>query len=128
MQGFKAKPASITGVKILVVDDEADIRKLVSLRISKIFPTAQIHESESGITAAFALTKDNFNIVISDVEMVDGDGFWLHCIMEFQYKETPLIFFTGNPYAIRFPHSRKVFSKDNMNEMLKEIEKVINET
>ena len=118
-----------SGGKILVVDDVADVRLLIRLGISKILPKAQVHESESGMMASIALIKNEFDLVISDLEMDSGNGFWLHCVMDTQHKKTPLVFFTGNPDKVRrLSHSRRVFSKNNMDGLLKEVARVIEET
>lgn len=126
MQIFNnSKPSGNPDRQILIVDDVDDVRLLIRVGISKILPGVQICESESGMKAAVELARNRFDLVVSDLEMDNGNGFWLHCFMDEYHKETPLIFFTGSPnQAQRLSHTRKVFSKDDMNGLLKEINEV----
>jgi len=111
--------------QILIVDDVDDVRLLIRIGILKALPGVQIHESESGMNAAAKLARNRFDLVVSDLEMDNGSGFWLHCFMAEFHKEIPLIFFTGIPnQAQRLSHTRKVFSKDDINGLLKEITEV----
>ena len=120
-----SKPSGNSARHILIVDDADDIRLLIRLGISKMLPEVQVSESESGMKAAAVLAGNKVDLVVSDLEMDNGNGFWLHCFMSQYYEEIPLIFFTGNPsQAQRVSHTRKVFSKDDLNGLLKEITEV----
>ena len=115
--------SSIKG-RVLVVDNNQDMRLLVRATITKTFPHIQIVEANSGMMAAGELAKNRFNLVISDVEMNDGSGLWLHFFIQQFYAQTPLLLFTFCPSEIPEPmRSRSVISKTNLKELLAELPK-----
>lgn len=62
-------------IKILLVDDDKDLRLMLSVLLSH-FET-KISEASSGEEALSILQKNDFDLVISDIEMRNGDGHWL---------------------------------------------------
>lgn len=114
--------------KVLVVDDSVDARLLLRTRLHKQFPNLEIVEANSGLMASVELNRSKFDLVISDANMPDGDGFWLHYFMEQFHQATPMFFFTSQTSSVdRFSYSRKIFDKvdikgllDSLNEHWKE--------
>lgn len=123
MDTLNSSGAAFSG-QVLVVDDNEDVRLLVRAAVTKIFPHIQIIEANSGMMAAGELAKNCFNLVISDVEMNDGSGLWLHFFMQQFYAETPLLLFTSSPSEVPAQmRSRSVVSKTNLKELLAELPK-----
>lgn len=85
---------------ILIVDDHPDIRVLLKQNILRVLPHVAVLEADSGLIASVKLRTSDVGLVVSDVQMPNGDGFWLHCFMQEFYKTTPVIFFTSEPGAI----------------------------
>lgn len=110
--------------RVLVVDDNEDMRFLVREAVTNSFPHIQIIEANCGMRAAAELAKNFFNLVISDVEMEDGNGLWLHFFMQQFYAETPLLLFTSCPSEVPEPmRSRSIVSKANIKGLLVELPK-----
>lgn len=108
--------------RILIADDVEDIRIMLRFTISKIFPEVQITDVPSGMAASVELVKSHYDLVISDVEMPNGDGIWLHFFMEQYHSHTPLVFFACSPEHIPpVARSRKAFAKTDANGLLSEL-------
>ena len=72
----------LKGLKILLVDDEPDLCHLLSWEFEDVGMI--VTKSNSATDAIKNLKKNQFDIVLSDVKMPDGDGIEL---LEFIYKE-----------------------------------------
>ena len=108
--------------RILIVDDVDDIRLMLRFTISKVFPQAQITEAPSGMVATVELVKSHYDLVVSDVDMPNGDGIWLHFFMEQYHSNTPLVFFACSPEQIPpAARSRKAFAKTDADGLLSEL-------
>lgn len=107
--------------KILIVDDVEDFRLYLRVKVSGTFPGVQITEAQSGIMASVELRKNDFDVVISDLRMPDGDGLWLHYFMEQYYTQVPLLFFTSSPDSVPHTVHRKIFEKEDVRELLGEL-------
>jgi putative nucleotidyltransferase with HDIG domain len=58
--------------KILVVDDEPSIRELLTRAVSNM--AREVDEAESARDAAARMEGQNYDLIISDLTMADGDG------------------------------------------------------
>jgi len=83
----------MTGVKVLVVDDEAVIRK----GICRVMEGRgyQAESSESGFGAIEKLQKAPFNIVITDLKMPGMDGIEVLKAIKILQPDVPVIIITG---------------------------------
>ncbi len=63
----------LTGLKVLVVDDEPDLKDLVVSEIQ--FHGAMVFDAAGGNEALELLKSHSFHVVISDLRMPKGDGF-----------------------------------------------------
>ncbi|MGA9289559.1 MAG: response regulator transcription factor [Anaerobacillus sp.] len=81
-------------VKLLVVDDDPHIRKLVQLILSKEGLT--IVEAEDGKMALDILDKEKIDLIVLDIMMPDMDG-WAVCLeIRTYYSETlPILMLTA---------------------------------
>ena len=69
-------PASLTGLRVLVVDDEADARALVAAVLKQA--GAQVTQAASADDALAQLTSGNFfDALVSDIGMPDKDGYMM---------------------------------------------------
>ncbi|MBX2996101.1 MAG: response regulator [Bdellovibrionaceae bacterium] len=107
--------------RVLIVDDVEGFRAYLRLKISGTFPGIQITEAQSGIVASVELRKNDFDVVISDLRMPDGDGLWLHYFMEQYYTQVPLLFFTSSTESVPQTVHRKIFAKEEVRELLSEL-------
>ena len=76
--GAKAEidcPPELTGLRVLLVDDEADSRDLLSLVLDSC--GAEVVTANSAAEAFAAIGAEKFDILISDIGMPDEDGFSL---------------------------------------------------
>ena len=67
--------ADLSGLKIMIVDDEADSRELLELTLKGL--GAAITLADSASFALKAIEKEKFDLIISDIGMPDEDGFSL---------------------------------------------------
>jgi CheY-like chemotaxis protein len=70
-----ASPARVDGLRILVVDDEADARELVRAVLE--LHGAEAFTAGSAGEALHLLETRAFDVVVSDVGMPNRDGYWL---------------------------------------------------
>ncbi|WP_063777306.1 ATP-binding protein [Scytonema millei] len=68
-------PAPLEGLRILVVDDELDSLELISFVLQQ--EGAAVTDASSVSEALQALTKTNYDVLISDIGMPDLDGYQL---------------------------------------------------
>lgn len=80
-------------VSILVVEDDHDSRQLVT-RFLENYGYA-VTPAEDGVSALLQLGKQRFNLIISDVNMPNLDGFKLLEMKGQKGIETPVIFLTS---------------------------------
>jgi two-component system chemotaxis response regulator CheY len=61
------------GLRVLVVDDSATVRKLVGFHLGKI-PGMELEEAEDGLEAMEKLSLGSYDLVILDIIMPRMDG------------------------------------------------------
>ena len=82
--------------RILVVDDEADVRDLVLQYQKKLRKEYQIVGAESVDEAIEILKKENINTVITDLVMPHKNGIELLNVIKAEYSHIPVIVISGN--------------------------------
>ena len=94
-----APPATKTADQdsILIVDDNEDTRKLIAFILKK--QGYSVTTSKDGIDALLWLDKKHFDLILSDVNMPNLDGFKLLEIMNQKRIKAPVIFLTGRRSA-----------------------------
>ena len=61
--------------KVLIVEDDQDLRNLTTLLLSKKIPEYSFFEAENGKEALEVLTKnEDINVVITDINMPEMNG------------------------------------------------------
>lgn len=83
--------------KILLVDDDPSVREVVSYLLrSEGFTVIETH---SGQSALHLLSRDsNIRLVVSDLQMPEGDGLWLLKRIRQDGNSVPFILITGNQH------------------------------
>ncbi|MGE3973537.1 MAG: response regulator [Bdellovibrionales bacterium] len=81
-------------IKILIVDDEADLRKAIVFDFKK--RGFVVKEAENGKVAFEIIKNENIDLVLTDVRMPDGDGVELLENIKARNSDLPVvIFITG---------------------------------
>src|SRR4029079_560271 len=79
---------------VLLVDDDPDLLKLISLRLSSAGYT--VHTAESGETALSALAVARPNVVVTDLKMPGIDGMALFEAIHRTHPTLPVIILTAH--------------------------------
>ena len=83
--------------KILLVDDSHESRSI--LRLLLMDYGHDVFEVSSGHEAITFLDRESVDLVISDLEMPNGDGRWLIREMKAHYQRVPIIILSGDVTA-----------------------------
>ncbi|MCK4504230.1 MAG: Flp pilus assembly complex ATPase component TadA [Candidatus Aegiribacteria sp.] len=86
-----------TGARILIVDDDPDLREFISFILSS--NGYDVTSTGDGIDAIVVLSMQKFDLIISDVDMPNLNGFKLLEIIINKGIETPVVFLTGRDKA-----------------------------
>jgi DNA-binding NtrC family response regulator len=82
-----------TGGKILIIDDNNDLRMVVTKMLSRLgYEVSSADSGENGLGLFF---KDKFDIVLSDYEMPGMDGVAFACSVKKSSPRTPVVIMTG---------------------------------
>lgn len=60
--------------KILIIEDEASIRRVLTKILTEEFPTHQVFDAEDGIKGLDILQKESIDLVLCDIKMPKMDG------------------------------------------------------
>jgi len=91
-------PTDLNGVQVLVVDDDEDSRNFIAFVLQQ--SGAIVTMAASGIEALDAMTQSKPDVVVSDIEMPEMDGYQLvdkiRQLTSLQGKEVPAIALTAH--------------------------------
>lgn len=79
--------------RILIVDDEADIRQVVTLVLQEA--GYAVNTAESTESARILLKNEHYDAVVTDVKMPGEDGISLLSLVHQEYPETPVVLMTA---------------------------------
>ena len=82
--------------KILIVEDEVSIRRVLVKILSEEDKSHEIYEAENGLIALNKIKKENFDLVLCDIKMPKMDGIE---VLEFTKKikpEIPIVMISGH--------------------------------
>ncbi|MGE0495044.1 MAG: response regulator transcription factor [Vulcanimicrobiota bacterium] len=86
---------------ILIIDDQALLRRLVFDALTRSYPQACVTQAENGRQAIELMSSNRYDLVICDVVMPQVDGFevlrWLR--EESSQTEVPCVMLTGETRA-----------------------------
>lgn len=112
--------------KVLIVDDESNIRKILQASLEKAGITAAV--AESGEAALKLLEQERFDCLLTDVTMPGIDGFELQQAASAAYPEMPVVIMTAYgtiPSAVKairdgaFEFVTKPFDLDNVKRIVR---------
>lgn len=84
------------GATVLIVDDSEDYRRILSSFLEE--EGYQVTLAACGEDAFDLLRTQIVDLVITDLQMPDGDGFWLiHKIRTSIYSHLPVLLVSGHP-------------------------------
>ena len=83
----------LRGLSILVVDDSSDYRDLLTLRLQRV--GASITPVDSGFAALEEIQKNDFDVILMDIQMPKMDGLRTIRRMREQGIKTPIITVTA---------------------------------
>lgn len=85
----------MSGYKVLVVEDSPTMRQLIVFALKRI-RGFQIVEANDGVDGLKKLSADNFDLIVTDINMPIMDGLKLVSMVrnDPNYKETPIIIIT----------------------------------
>jgi CheY-like chemotaxis protein len=86
----------ISGVTILVADDEPNIRNTISDVLRKYHATVTV--AANGAEAISLLEKTDFDLIVSDIKMPDKSGYDVFSAAHRVHAATPVILMTGFGY------------------------------
>lgn len=82
-----------TQPSVLIIDDEPDIRQLLSLTVERMGYKA--HAVENIASATLAFEKKTFQLCLSDLKLPDGNGLDMVKMVQKEYSQTPIIVITA---------------------------------
>ena len=81
-------------MKVLVIDDEASLLKLLKLSLSS--PTVQVLTADTAKTGIETFKTDIFDVVLCDIGLPDQDGLQVLQQLKTIRAETPVIMITAH--------------------------------
>lgn len=88
--------ANLQGARVLVVDDELDVRRIVSIVLSSAGANVQVAQSKE--EALQLIAENTFDAIVSDISMPGGDGLSLLEEVRNRGYDTPAIALSALPW------------------------------
>jgi len=82
--------------KILIIEDEAAIRRVLVKILSEESDTYQVEEAEDGLAGIEKIKKDDFDLVLCDIKMPKMDGVEVLEAVKKIKPETPMVMISGH--------------------------------
>jgi len=82
--------------KILIVEDESAIRRVLSKILKEEDPAYDVFEAEDGRQGQEMIQSQEFDLVFCDIKMPVMDGMELLAAMQEQYSEVPVVMISGH--------------------------------
>lgn len=113
--------------QVLIVDDSNDLRIVLREMLGREFKARWL-EADSGMASTGFLQTQSISLVISDLNMPNGSGLWLHQFMVNQKIQVPMILFTAEEFdSVKRPKPKSdeilkaVVSKFQLNNLIQEM-------
>src|SRR5258706_3516570 len=104
-------------MKILLVDDHSIIRQSLTHIIRNEFPAASCTEAHDGETCIETLKREEFDLVILDMNLPDTDGITLTEWIRDRYPQQMILFFSTSPTAV---YAKKLYQMGVMSYLNKQ--------
>ena len=82
--------------KILIIEDEAAIRRVLVKILSEESDTYQVEEAEDGLVGIEKIKKDDYDLVLCDIKMPKMDGVEVLEAVKKLKPETPMVMISGH--------------------------------
>ena len=82
--------------KILIIEDEAAIRRVLVKILSEENDTYEVFEAEDGLVGIEQIKKDDFDLVLCDIKMPKMDGVEVLEAVKKLKPETPMVMISGH--------------------------------
>ncbi|QNJ96759.1 sigma-54-dependent transcriptional regulator [Constantimarinum furrinae] len=82
--------------KILIIEDEAAIRRVLVKILSEESDTYEVSEAEDGLAGIDLIKKDDFDLVLCDIKMPKMDGVEVLEALKKLKPETPIVMISGH--------------------------------
>lgn len=104
-------------MKVLLVDDHSIVRQSLEYIIRAEFPAATCTEAKNGQTCTDLLKKENFDLVILDMNLPDTDGITLTEWIRDRYPDQKILFFSTSPTTV---YAKKLYQMGIMGYLNKQ--------
>ena len=81
---------------ILIVEDEANIRRVLRKVLADEDKTLTISEAEDGVEAISVISKSKFDLILCDIKMPKKDGIEVLTFAQEHSPETPVVMISGH--------------------------------
>jgi PAS domain S-box-containing protein len=116
----KKLQSNLDGIHILLVEDN-DMNRMVAQNSLQYF-NCKVTEAENGIEALEILKKQNFDIILMDIQMPEMDGIEATKIIRNEFKlSTPIIALTANAFKTEIEKCKEVGMNDYITKPFDEI-------
>lgn len=88
-------------LRVLLVDDNATVLTVLEELLRRNIPSIIILTASSGQDALRVLQTATVDVVVSDVSMPNGDGFFLLEEVQRQWPSLPVVLMSGEPVESR---------------------------
>ncbi|HKN88315.1 MAG TPA: response regulator [Nitrospiraceae bacterium] len=88
-------------LRVLLVDDNATVLTVLEELLRRNIPSIVIMTASSGQDALRVLQTATVDVVLSDVSMPNGDGFFLLEEVQRQWPSLPVVLMSGEPVESR---------------------------
>jgi len=88
-------------LRVLLVDDNATVLTVLEELLRRNIPSIVIMTASSGQAALGVLQTATVDVVLSDVSMPNGDGFFLLEEVQRQWPSLPVVLMSGDPIESR---------------------------
>ncbi|MBT4917941.1 MAG: sigma-54-dependent Fis family transcriptional regulator [Flavobacteriaceae bacterium] len=82
--------------KILIIEDEAAIRRVLLKILSEENPDYKVSEAEDGLQGVELIKKENFDLILCDIKMPKMDGIEVLNQIKILKSETPIVMISGH--------------------------------
>ncbi len=82
--------------KILIIEDEAAIRRVLLKILSEENPDYKVSEAEDGLQGVELIKKENFDLILCDIKMPKMDGIEVLNQIKIIKPETPIVMISGH--------------------------------
>ena len=98
--------------KILIIEDEAAIRRVLTKILSEESPTYLVDSAEDGLQGFEKIKNQDYDLILSDIKMPKMDGIELLEAVKKMKPEIPMVMISGHGDMELAIHSMKLGAFD----------------